>query len=177
MISADPSNLVNNKTIETEVNSIYQAVKNKFSDPNINVAIIETAASNPVLNLKSKEEQLGLQAGEASKNINIGLASIVEKALKDIDNIGGIYLTGGDTMVTTLKSLGAKGIQLIDYVIPQTDLGKIIGGPYENLFTIGKGGLTGNLFTAIQAVNKICEEHRKENTPLLGEENINETIS
>lgn len=177
MISADPNNLVNTQIAQSEIDTIHQLIKNKLNTPDTNVAIIETAASKPVLDLKHKEDELNLQTGEASKNINLGLADIVEKTLNDATGIGGLYLTGGDTMVTTLKSLKAKGIQLIDYVIPQTDLGRIVGGPYEGLLTIGKGGLTGNLFTAVKAVNKICEEYRKENAPLMREENINEVIS
>jgi uncharacterized protein YgbK (DUF1537 family) len=52
-------------------------------------------------------------------------------------------MTGGDTMVNVLKELGATGIEMIDYVIPQTDMVRIIGGEYAGLVCVGKGGLTG----------------------------------
>lgn len=158
MISANPEQLLNNETAATEINRVHHLLKRELQNEDIKVAIIETAVSSPIVNLSEAEKQLGLEKGSASKKINIGLAEIVEKLLIDLDDISGIYLTGGDTMVTTLKSLGAIGIQLVDYVIPQTDLGRIIGGEYDGLITIGKGGLTGSLYTAVQAVTKINEE-------------------
>lgn len=163
MIHANPNKLLETKQKQLEQKSISKKVINQFKQPDINIVTIETAISNAVLNLKAKEQALGLNEGEASQTINLGLANIVDEVLKNIDYISGLYLTGGDTMVTTLKALGAKGIELIDYVIPQTDLGKIIGGSYEDLLIVGKGGLTGDLHTAIKAVNKIYEEYQKEN--------------
>lgn len=160
MISADPKQLVNNETAADEINRVHHELKERLQDDALKVAIIETAVSSPVINLQEIEKQLGIEKGSASKKINLGLAEIVEKLLIDLDDIRGIYLTGGDTMVTTLKSLGAIGIELIDYVIPQTDLGRIIGGEYDGLITIGKGGLTGSLYTPVQAVTKISEEYQ-----------------
>ena len=52
-------------------------------------------------------------------------------------------MAGGGTIVNVLKQLGANGIEMVDYVIPQTDLGKIVGGEYEGLICVGIGGLTG----------------------------------
>lgn len=46
---------------------------------------------------------------------------------------------GGDTMVHVLKALGAKGIELVDYVIPQADLGRIIGAGKTVLSLSEKG--------------------------------------
>lgn len=162
MISANPERLVDLRNSEKEIQKISQKVVDYLEDEQTNVAIVETSISHPVLDLKAVEKELNLNKGEASININKGLAKIVGSALQKADDVKGIYLTGGDTMVITLKELGASGIELIDYVIPQTDLGKIIGGKFDGLLTIGKGGLTGNINTAIQAVNKIHAESKKE---------------
>ena len=67
-------------------------------------------------------------------------------------------MTGGDTMVNVLKHLGAKGIEMVDYVIPQTDLVRIIGGEYEGMVCIGKGGLTGPDNIIEQIVDNIYKE-------------------
>lgn len=68
---------------------------------------------------------------------------------------------GGDTMVHVLKALGAKGIELVDYVIPQADLGRIIGGGQDGLVVVGKGGLTGKDDTAELIVKRIFAESVK----------------
>jgi uncharacterized protein YgbK (DUF1537 family) len=129
-----------------------------------NVILLETALTDNVLNLSSKEKELGLNPGEAANNINEGLGEIVADVLsREIDDIKGIYLTGGDTMVNVLNILGAKGIELIDYVIPQADLGRIIGGRFDGLVVVGKGGLTGAEDTAINIVKRIFKESPNSN--------------
>jgi len=129
-----------------------------------NVIVLETALTGGTLNLSAKEEEFGLQPGEAANNINIGLGEVVSQVLaNELDDIRGIYMTGGDTMVHVLQVLGAKGIELIDYVIPQADLGRIIGGKYDGLVVVGKGGLTGADDTAISIVKRIFKESSKSN--------------
>jgi D-threonate/D-erythronate kinase len=68
-------------------------------------------------------------------------------------------------MVNVLNVLSAKGIELLDYVIPQADLGRIIGGTYDGLVVVGKGGLTGADDTAISIVKRICREAAKSVQP------------
>ncbi|MEH7416644.1 four-carbon acid sugar kinase family protein [Neobacillus drentensis] len=127
-----------------------------------NVLLLETALTCNVLNLRAKEEEFNLQPGQAANNINNGLGEIVAEVLNsDLQDVRGIYMTGGDTMVNVLNVLGAKGIELIDYVIPQADLGRIIGGKYDGLVVVGKGGLTGAEDTAISIVKRICKESSK----------------
>lgn len=76
-----------------------------------------------LLNLQEEEQRFGLAHGEAAQNINHGLGSIVREVLNCASGeIKGLYMTGGDTMVNVLKELGATGIEMIDYVIPQTDM-------------------------------------------------------
>jgi D-threonate/D-erythronate kinase len=124
-----------------------------------NVILLETALTCDVLNLSAKEQEFGLQPGQAANNINRGLGEIVAQVLShELDDVKGIYMTGGDTMVNVLNVLGAKGIELLDYVIPQADLGRIIGGKYDGLVVVGKGGLTGADDTAISIVKRICKE-------------------
>ncbi|MHC5249373.1 four-carbon acid sugar kinase family protein [Enterococcus sp. LJL120] len=139
-----------------------EAVGHALSDNQSNVIVLETAVSGPRLDLADVESNQGMAKGQAARNINAALSEIVKTALEQTQQpIKGIYMTGGDTMVSTLKTLGASGIALVDYVIPQTDLGRIIGGPYDGVVTIGKGGLTGKEDTAIVAVKRIFQEADK----------------
>ncbi|WP_310548568.1 nucleotide-binding domain containing protein [Klebsiella pneumoniae] len=113
----------------------------------------------PSLNLQEEEQRFGLAHGEAAQNINHGLGSIVREVLNCASGeIKGLYMTGGDTMVNVLKELGATGIEMIDYVIPQTDMVRIIGGDYAGLICVGKGGLTGPEDIISIIVDRIYQE-------------------
>jgi len=148
------SNLVKQQAIE--------AVSNVLTDSETNIIVLETAVSGPRLNLADVEANRGFEKGQAAANINAALSEIVKNSLAATQQpIKGIYMTGGDTVVSTLKTLGASGISLIDYVIPQTDLVRIIGGTYDGTVIIGKGGLTGKEDTALVDVERIFQEAAK----------------
>ncbi|WP_367341295.1 four-carbon acid sugar kinase family protein [Limosilactobacillus sp.] len=163
VISVDPRSIVmNDRLAHQMITAQTDRLLASLSDPATNVTILETAVYSPVLDLKQVEAEDHLPSGQASANINLAVAQIVHQALAEwTGHLDGLYMTGGDTMVTTLKHLGAKGIGLRDYVIPQTDLGQIIGGDFAGTFTIGKGGMTGKEDTAVVAVNRCFAESRQ----------------
>lgn len=74
------------------------------------------------------------------------------------ENLTGIYLSGGDVMVASCKALQARGLQMVDYVIPQVDQARLVGGPYSGIPVVCKGGLTGDEVTALQSVNRLFDE-------------------
>ncbi|AYH48049.1 PTS sugar transporter subunit IIBC [Dickeya fangzhongdai] len=109
------------------------------------IFVFESALTGRLLDLAQEEQRFGLAHGQAADNINRGLGDIVQAVLDaGGGDIRGLYMTGGDTMVNVLRQLGASGIEMVDYVIPQTDLVRIIGGDYNGLVCVGKGGLTGS---------------------------------
>lgn len=155
-------------TASVEIDRVIQNSLETLTNEQPKVLLITTDGNSKRLNLSEKEAELGLQPGEAADNINSGLGEMVHQILqrKSVD-IRGIYMTGGDTMVNILRALGAQGIELIDYVIPQADLGKIVGGKYDGLVIVGKGGLTGTNDTAISIVKRIFKEATiRENAPV-----------
>ena len=141
--------------------TVTKAIDNVLCHKNA-IFLFESALTGKVIDLAKAEQEFDLPAGQAANNINIGLGKIVKTALdRDRSDIKGIYMTGGDTMVNVLRQLGAKGIEMIDYVIPQTDLGRIIGGDYDGLVCVGKGGLTGHDDIVDIIVNRIYKESMK----------------
>ena len=69
-----------------------------------------------------------------------------------------LYTTGGDTMVNVCYQLGVECIEVVDYVIPQTDVGRLVGSAYAGMPVVGKGGLTGNDNTACDVVDRLFGE-------------------
>lgn len=152
-------------TASKEVKRVSKKTTDSLKQNNPKVVLLETCLTGNRLNLTEKERELELHQGDAANNINLGLGEIVNDILEnDNFNIKGIYMTGGDTMVNILRVLGAKGIELVDYVIPQADLGRIIGGKYDGLTIVGKGGLTGKADTAITIIKRIFQESANRET-------------
>ncbi|NGX93854.1 MAG: four-carbon acid sugar kinase family protein [Candidatus Afipia apatlaquensis] len=151
---------------DLEIERVSKSVREILGEFNVpRVIILETALSGGVLDLRTESEKYGISPEEAADNINLGLGEITREILdKDGNKIKGLYMTGGDVMVYVCASLGVEGIELIDYVIPQSDLGRFIGSNFNGMTIVGKGGLTGSDEIAINIVNRIFyeEECKKE---------------
>ena len=114
----------------------------------------------PVLNLDEEDAKRHYAGGMSANRINAGLGTIIQQVLEVVgkDKVAGLYTTGGDTMVNVCYQLGVECIEVLDYVIPQTDIGRLIGSPYSGLPVVGKGGLTGNDNTACDIVTRLFNE-------------------
>ncbi|TQI67770.1 four-carbon acid sugar kinase family protein [Clostridium sp. KNHs216] len=147
-----------------EIRRSIEEANRYLHDETSRVVVLETASTGERLVLQDWEKKLGLPSRQASANINLGLGAIVRGIAFDPankDKISGIYMTGGDTLVTVLKALGAAGIRLVDTVQPQTNLGRIIGGDFDGVRIVGKGGLIGDDETAVRVVSRLYYELQK----------------
>lgn len=130
--------------------------------PRVIILGLDSTISGNVVELSGAERAAGLEPGGASALIPGRLGDLGRQVVETIgESLAGVYLTGGDIMVNTMKALGASGIRLVDYVVPQADQGVIVGGPSAGLSVVCKGGLTGTEQTAIQCVNRIFDEKVK----------------
>lgn len=132
--------------------------------PNMKSILIETALEGERLDLDETDQKYNLPPGGSSKKINQALGKIVGLLIQEMgrERIAGLYMTGGDTMVNVCSMLGVNSIELIDYVIPQTDIGRFIDGEYANMPFICKGGMTGHDNIVTDIVNRIHNESQKE---------------
>ena len=149
---------------EAETQSVVNEVEKLFAaekPPRVLILAFETTLTGNLVDLVGQESLHGLAAGQASGIISESLGKITRKVIEKIgDHITGIYLTGGDIMVSACRNLDVKGIQLVDYVIPQADQGKLVGGICDGLSVVCKGGLTGEEKTAVQCVNRLFDERK-----------------
>ena len=144
-ISVEPIPLVEGgETAMAEVDRAVHMAKELLDSTNPPRAILfETALHGELLNLDEEDNKRHYADGMSANRINAGLGSIIAQVLEYCgqDRIAGLYTTGGDTMVNVCYQLGAQCIELLDYVIPQTDIGRLVGS-YDGLPVVGKGGLT-----------------------------------
>jgi uncharacterized protein YgbK (DUF1537 family) len=83
-------------------------------------------------------------ADEVSNLINDSLAEITYRILKENSAFQGLYTSGGDITVAVSKKFMSAGIRLLDEVVPLAAYGEFIGGEFDGLKIITKGGMAGD---------------------------------
>ena len=159
-ISINPISLIDGGDVAlAEIDITLNHVRSVFENENPRVILLETALHEELLNLDIEDKKRGYASGMSANRINSGLGNIVAMIIEDLgrDKIAGIYTTGGDTMVNVCYQLEAECIEVLDYVIPQTDVCRMLG-KYQGMPIIGKGGLTGNESIVLDIVDRLFKE-------------------
>lgn len=160
-ISVEPIPLINGgeEALDEAFKAINKAIELMNSQTPPRAILFETALHGELLNLDEEDAKRGYAGGMSADRINAGLGTIISQILDQVgqEKVAGLYTTGGDTMVNVCYQLGVQCLEVIDYVIPQTDVTRLIGN-YDGLPAIGKGGLTGNDKTACDIVDRLFKE-------------------
>ena len=160
-ISVDPVRLLSGaEEAEKEiVKAAEDAVEILKNQSNVPAVVFETALHGTLLDLDAEDKKRGYPNGMSADKINEGLGIIVKKVLDTCgkNRIAGLYMTGGDTMVHVCRKLGTECLEVLDYVIPQTDVSKLADGKYQGMTVIGKGGMTGYDEIAKDIVNALLK--------------------
>lgn len=160
-ISVDPVALIEggSKALGEAYRAVNETVTYLSSEVPPRAILFETALHGELLDLDAEDNKRHYAQGMSAERINSGLGVIVAGVLEKTERkkIVGLYTTGGDTMVHVCRQLGVECIEVLDYVIPQTDIGRLVGG-YDKLPVVGKGGLTGNENTACDIVDRLFRE-------------------
>lgn len=161
-ISVDPVALIEGgkAALDEAYRVVHKAAELLEKEERPRAILFETALHGEILNLDEEDAKRGYAGGMSANRINAGLGTIISQLLEIVgkEKIAGLYTTGGDTMVNVCYQLGVECIEVLDYVIPQTDIGRLIGSPYSGLPVVGKGGLTGNDNTACDIVTRLFNE-------------------
>lgn len=160
-VSVEPIPLIEGgETALSEVQkAVDRAVELLESDSQPRAILFETALHGELLNLTEEDNKRHYAGGMSANRINAGLGAIISNVLEAVgrEKIAGLYTTGGDTMVNVCYQLGVECLEVMDYVIPQTDVGRLVGS-HDGLPVVGKGGLTGNDNTACDIVARLFRE-------------------
>ena len=160
-ISVEPIPLIEggDTALDEAFRAVHKAKELLESEDQPRVILFETALHGELLNLDEEDQKRGYAKGMSADRINAGLGTIISQLLDQVgrEKIAGLYTTGGDTMVNVCYQLGVECIEVMDYVIPQADIGRLVGN-YDGLPVVGKGGLTGNDHTACDIVDRLFKE-------------------
>ena len=160
-ISVDPVALIEggDAALDEAFRAVHKAEDLLNSENPPRAILFETALHGELLNLAEEDSKRHYAEGMSADRINAGLGTIISQLLQlcGREKVAGLYTTGGDTMVNVCYQLGVECIEVMDYVIPQTDIGRLVGS-YDGLPIVGKGGLTGNDRTACDIVDRLFRE-------------------
>lgn len=146
------SRLLNEETREKEINEAVDKLISNLSK--FEVIGATTLSEENILDLSLIAKELKISEDEVSQQISGGLAEITVKTLEKSNSLlGGLYISGGDVTVAVCNALGAAAIEVKDEVLPLAVYGRIIGGTYNNIPVITKGGLVGDEKAIIKCIN------------------------
>lgn len=130
--------------------------------PRVVILGLHSSLTGNLVDMDAIEDKVGLPRGEGASQVSARLGKLGRLVMDRIgvSRLAGVYLTGGDVMINTVRAMDAEGIALEGYVIPQSDQGLLVGGPFNGLPVVGKGGLTGGPHTALHIVNRIFDERK-----------------
>lgn len=80
---------------------------------------------------------------EMKERLNRGLAEIAYRIFKENKQFQGLYVGGGDTTVAVCNEFQTSGLHLVDEVLPFAAHSKFVGGEFDGLDIVTKGGSRG----------------------------------
>ena len=101
---------------------------------------------------------------EEAGEISVALARAVRRNLEE-HPVDGVFTTGGDVTAALLRELGSHGLEISDEVVPLAVAGSVVGGPWDGLQIVTKGGLVGDAGTTVACVDHLrrnAEVHRRQ---------------
>ncbi len=107
-----------------------------------------------------EEGDLCEPSAEEAEQIPRALAHAVRRALEG-HRVDGLFVTGGDVTAALLAELGSSGLEISDEVVPLAVGGSVVGGPWNGLPVVTKGGLVGDAGTTVA-----CLEHLRRTADL-----------
>ena len=124
------------------------------------VLTLDSVVSGVKTDAHALEDASGRPVADVSNLLKVRLGTLARRVADAIGvgRLAGMYLTGGDIMVASCQALGAQGLKLVDYVQPQIDQATIVGGPFDGVPVVCKGGLTGTADIAVLSVNRLFDE-------------------
>lgn len=141
-----------------EINRVVAEVIGNCEDYEVCTVIGDGIMPENRLDLNRYAERFNLSTEDISNFINNALAEITFRILDKKPEFKGLYTSGGDITVAISKRFQAFGIRLLDEVVPLASFGEFIGGEFNGLNIVTKGGMAGDKFALIKCINYLKEK-------------------
>jgi uncharacterized protein YgbK (DUF1537 family) len=153
IVKTNSSKFLNKELREYEIDRVVNEIIEKEDNYSI-LVVTTTLDENDVLDFVEIQKTCGLSKKECANLITGAIATIVYRVIDKMGNkIGGIYTSGGDVSEDLCNKIEAVGFDVQDEVIPLAIYSRIIGGVFEGMPIVTKGGLVGNKETLVTCVD------------------------
>lgn len=125
-------------------------------------AAVARAGGDDILVFATVVEDSDVQptTAEDAARIPRHLATAVRRVLEE-HPVDGLFTTGGDVTAAVLADLGSHGLEISGEVVPLAVAGTLVGGPWDGLTIVTKGGLVGDVGTTVT-----CLDHLRQTVEL-----------
>lgn len=141
-------------------------------DVDATVAILDDALAEAgaggivVLATVLDEADLWSPTPEEATQIPLALARAARRVLESRP-VDGVFTTGGDVTAALLAEVGSHGLEVSDEVEPLAVSGSLVGGAWDGLQVVTKGGLVGDAGTTVACLDHLrrqADAHRRQVT-------------
>lgn len=137
----DVDNLIDN--FEEEAQKAYSFMLTNCNNYKY-ICLTTTLKKENILNLKETAIRKNMEPNQLASFLSNNMNKVASRILKAQADIKAIYLSGGDTALGFIDSTKAKGINIIDEVLPLAVYGTLVEGEFDGLRIVTKGGLVGD---------------------------------
>jgi len=143
---------------EAEIERVSTKILDNIDNYQI-VGLVSSKTEEDVFDLNELSKRLHLSRDQIAQKISDGLAVISKQVLDTAaDKIGGLFITGGDITIAVSKAIKTVGIEVQEEVLPLAVYGKILGGAYDGLPIVTKGGLIGDSDAITNCINHLFKK-------------------
>jgi D-threonate/D-erythronate kinase len=117
-----------------------------------------------VLATATEESHLRSVSVDEAEEIPKALARAARRNL-EMHTVDGIFSTGGDVTAALLTELGSHGLEISEEVVPLAVAGTLVGGSWDGLHVVTKGGLVGGPSTTVDCIDHLRRDadlHRRQ---------------
>lgn len=152
MVRLDCKALLNPVKREAEIASAVAAIA-KAPDSATVLGVCTAERAEDVFSMDELSKTMNMAPSNISESINAALAAIAEQILAKPElKIGGLYTSGGEVTVSTIRRLGGQGFSVRDQVIPLAVYGHLLGGKAPDTPMITKGGFVGDTGSLVHCI-------------------------
>ena len=131
-------------------------------------SVLAAAAPDGVVVIATVVDESDLRelTQQEAEQIPRALARAVRRTMES-RRVDGLFTTGGDVTAAVLHELGSHGLEISDEVVPLAVAGTVVGGPWDGLHIVTKGGLVGDAGTTVACVDQLrtnADLHRRQVT-------------
>lgn len=156
VVEVDICAILNGTDCQKWIDEVVQLLKN--GSDLIVTAAHDKDAYQRVLNYGIEKNILGPQLSELTKET---LGKLVRGVLEEV-KVNGLFLTGGDTAISVINYLGAKGSRIDSEVLTGFVLSRLHGGDYDGMPIITKAGAFGGAKDIYYCMNRLKEVIQQE---------------